>query len=58
MKTFLIKNWKTSMAGLYLASITFAKAKNYIDNDTYVFLFGIGVSIGLFASKDGDKSGI
>jgi hypothetical protein len=57
MKNFL-KNWKTSLAGVLVAGLTFAVAKGYIDKDTYFLIFGILVSLGLINAKDGDQTGV
>jgi hypothetical protein len=58
MKNFFIKNWKTTVAGVSLAVATFLKAKGIIDEATYVLVIGVLTSIGLFAAKDGDQTGL
>jgi hypothetical protein len=58
MKNFIKKNWKTSLAGVCVAVSTFLKSKEIIDEPTFILVFGILTSIGLFAAKDGDQTGL
>ena len=39
-----------------VAGLTYAQYIGYIDRETYESILGIGVTLGLFASKDYDVS--
>jgi hypothetical protein len=54
----ILKNWKTSTAGVLVAGLTFALAKGLIDQPTFVLAFGVLTALGLIGAKDGDQSGL
>jgi hypothetical protein len=54
----IIKNWKTTLAGVLVAGNTFALAKGIIDKDTFTFILGVLLSLGLIGAKDGDQTGV
>lgn len=58
MKTYLLKNWKTSLAGLVtIASIVAATwLPQY--QDELANVIGVLVGLGLIAAKDGNKTGV
>lgn len=58
MKTYLLKNWKTSIAGIVAIAgiVTATWLPQYKDEVTNVVGFLVG--IGLIAAKDGDKTGV
>ena len=58
MKNFLVKNWKTSLAGIAIAVAAFLKAKEIIDGDTLTLIWSVLGSIGLIIAKDGDQTGL
>lgn len=58
MKTFLIKNWKTTAIGVAMATVAFLKVKNVIDGDTVTYVLAVLGALGFAASKDADKSGL
>ena len=58
MKNFLVKNWKTSLAGIAIAVAAFLKAKEIIDGDTLTLILSVLGSIGLIIAKDGDQTGL
>lgn len=58
MKNFLVKNWKTSIAGIAIATATFLNVKNVIDSETLTYVIAIIGSIGLILAKDGDQTGV
>lgn len=58
MKNFLVKNWKTSIAGIAIAIAAFLKAKQIIDADTLTLILSVLGSIGLILAKDGDQTGV
>ena len=58
MKNFLVKNWKTSLAGIAIAVAAFLKAKGVIDGDTLTLILSVLGSIGLIIAKDGDQTGL
>ena len=58
MKDYIIKNWKTSLVGVFaiLAVITSTWLPQFRDElETVV---GVLVGLGLLAAKDGDKTGV
>ena len=58
MKTYLLKNWKTSLVGVFaiLAVVTSTWLPQY--RDELEAVVGVLVGLGLLAAKDSDKSGI
>jgi len=58
MKTYLLKNWKTTLAGVVsiAAIITATWLPQYADELATVV--GLLVSLGLVVAKDGDKTGV
>jgi hypothetical protein len=58
MKTYLLKNWKTTLAGVIsiAAIVTTTWLPQYADE--LAKLVGLLVSLGLIAAKDGDKTGL
>lgn len=57
LKNFLIKNWKTSIAGVVVAIATYLKVANVIDANTFTLIGSLATAIGLMLAKDSDKSG-
>lgn len=57
MKNFIIKNWKTSLAGFAGLVTTFLKSKGIIDEETFTLILGLIATIGLLLAKDGDQTG-
>ena len=57
MKNFIIKNWKTSLAGFCVLIATFLKAKGIVDEETFTLILGLIAFVGLILSKDGDQTG-
>jgi len=58
MKTYLLKNWKTSLVGVFAiaAIVTSTWLPQYKDElETVV---GVLVGLGLLAAKDGNKTGV
>lgn len=55
MKTIIVKNWKTTSAGVLVALAFFLKAKGFIDKTTFELIFGIGSAFGLVFAKDASK---
>ena len=58
MKTYLLKNWKTSLAGVFaIAAVVTAtwlpQYKGELES-----VAGLLAGLGLLASKDGDKTGV
>lgn len=58
MKNFFIKNWKTSVGGILIATAAFLKTKAIIDSDTLTYVIAIITSLGLIAAKDADQTGL
>ena len=58
MKTYLLKNWKTSLVGVFaiLAVVTSTWLPQY--KDELEAVVGVLVGLGLLAAKDGDKTGL
>ena len=58
MKTYLLKNWKTSLVGVFaiLAVITSTWLPQY--RDELEAVVGVLAGLGLLAAKDGDKTGV
>lgn len=58
MKTYLLKNWKTSLVGVFaiLAVITSTWLPQY--RDELEAVVGVLVGLGLLAAKDSDKTGV
>lgn len=58
MKTYLLKNWKTSLAGVFAiaAVVTATWLPQYKSELESVAALLAG--LGLLASKDGDKTGV
>jgi hypothetical protein len=50
----LLKSPKTTLVGLAVAGLTYVQYIGYIDRETYESILGIGVTLGLLASKDAD----
>lgn len=57
MKNFIIKNWKTSLAGFAGLIATYLKAKQIVDEETFTLILGLIATIGLLFAKDGDQTG-
>ena len=57
LKNFLIKNWKTSIAGVVVAIATYLKAANVIDVNAFTLIGSLTTAVGLMLAKDSDKSG-
>ena len=58
MKAYLLKNWKTSLVGVFaiLAVITSTWLPQY--KDELETVAGILAGLGLLAAKDSDKTGV
>jgi len=57
MKTYLLKNWKTSLVGVFAiaAIVTSTWLPQY--KDELETVAGLLAGLGLLAAKDGDKTG-
>lgn len=53
----MIKNWKTTVAGLAVAAIAVATALNWITADQSAAITAALVSLGLIAAKDSNVTG-
>ena len=58
MKTYLLKNWKTSLVGVFaiLAVVTSTWLPQY--RDELEAVVGVLAGLGLLAAKDSDKDGV
>ena len=58
MKTYLLKNWKTSLVGMFaiLAVVTSTWLPQYKDELDAVV--GVLAGLGLLVAKDSDKTGV
>lgn len=58
MKTYLLKNWKTSLVGVFaiLAVVTSTWFPQY--RDELEAVVGVLAGLGLLAAKDSDKDGV
>jgi hypothetical protein len=58
MKAYLLKNWKTSLVGVFaiLAVITSTWLPQY--KDELETVAGVLAGLGLLAAKDSDKTGV
>ena len=58
MKTYLLKNWKTSLVGVFaiLAVVTSTWLPQY--RDELEAVVGVLAGLGLLAAKDGNKTGV
>lgn len=57
LKNFLVKNWKTSIAGVIVAIATYLKVSNVIDVNAFTLIGSLTTAIGLMLAKDSDKTG-
>jgi len=57
IKNFLVKNWKTSIAGVVVAIATYLKVSNVIDANAFTLIGSLTTAIGLMLAKDSDKTG-
>ena len=57
LKNFLVKNWKTSIAGVVVAIATYLKVANIIDANAFTLIGSLTTAIGLMLAKDSDKTG-
>lgn len=57
MKT-IVKNWKTTSAGIAIAVAAYLKAKGIIDADTLALSLSVLGALGLVIAKDGDQTGV
>ena len=57
IKNFLVKNWKTSIAGVIVAIATYLKVSNVIDANAFTLIGSLTTAIGLMLAKDSDKTG-
>ena len=57
IKNFLVKNWKTSIAGVIVAIATYLKVSNVIDANAFTLIGSLTNAIGLMLAKDSDKTG-
>lgn len=58
MKTYLLKNWKTSLAGVVAIATIVASTWLPDYQDEVASVVGFLVGLGLIAAKDGDKTGV
>lgn len=58
MKTYLIKNWKTSLAGVFAIAAVVTATWLPQFKDELEYSAKILVGLGLLASKDGNKTGV
>ena len=52
-----MKNWKTTLAGVIVAGVTFATYMGWITVEIGGAILGLAVAIGLGVAKDSDVSG-
>ena len=58
MKTYLLKNWKTSLTGIVAIAGIIATTWLPEYQDELASITTVLVGLGLIAAKDGDKSGL
>jgi len=58
MKTYLLKNWKTSLAGVFAIAAIVTSTWLPQFKDELEYAAGILAGLGLLASKDGNKTGV
>lgn len=58
MKNFLVKNWKTTLAGLSILVLVGLYILKEIDTTQLLTIIGILTGIGFIGAKDGDKTGV
>lgn len=56
-KNFLVKNWKTTIAGVIVAIATYLKVVNIIDANAFTLIGSLTTAVGLMLAKDSDKTG-
>jgi len=56
-RNFLVKNWKTTIAGVVVAVATYLKASDIIDTNAFTLIGSLTTAIGLMLAKDSDKTG-
>jgi hypothetical protein len=54
----IIKNWKTTLAGIIVGSIAIAVALGYITPEVGGQITSVCIALGLIVSKDGNKTGV
>lgn len=54
----IIKNWKTTLAGIIVGSVAVAVALGYITVEVGGQITSVCIALGLIVSKDGNKTGV
>lgn len=57
LKNFLVKNWKTSIAGVVVVVATYLKVANIVDANAFALIGSLTTDIGLMLAKNSDKTG-
>jgi hypothetical protein len=57
MKTFIIKNWKTTLSGIAIGAIAAASYLGWITADQAVGITSVLTALGLIAAKDNNVTG-
>lgn len=57
MKQFVIKNWKTTLAGCLIAAVGYLVHAQVLTGDQGTLVTAILTALGFTASKDGNVSG-
>ena len=57
MKTFIIRNWKTTLSGVAVGLIAAASYLNWITADQAVSITSVLTALGFIAAKDSNVSG-
>lgn len=52
MKKTIVKNWKTTIAGVIVAVAFYLKYENLINENFFNLIFGLGSAFGLILAKD------
>jgi hypothetical protein len=55
---FLVKNWKTTIAGLIIAVATYLKTTGSLSVEAFTLVGSVTTAIGLLLAKDGNTTGV